>query len=202
MIRSRGEKNGSNGDSLGACEQFRLSSSSTTAAEMKLSSSSKESSALHRKVVLQVGRRRKCSKCASASPSAHVWEVRLNTYCQYLSASHAAGSERRKDCQGLSASHAAGSKRRNGPTSALAASWPSSSVWIAAFMRPTSAYPRCTPDAEGSSRIRAGGGYVVAAPCVGGGVRRGVDATARYAGSTSERDVHADTIASGCPLVA
>ena len=43
---------------------------------------------------------------------------------------------------------------------------------------------------------------VVTAPCVGGADRWGVDATARCAGSTTQRDVHADTITRGCPPVA
>ena len=42
---------------------------------------------------------------------------------------------------------------------------------------------------------------VVTAPCVGGAVRWGVDAAARCAGSTTQRDVHADTTTRGYPLI-
>ena len=156
MVRSREGKNRSNGDSQGSCVQMRRSSSSTAAAGTRLSSSSNVSSALSRKVSPPGGVWRKCSKWANASPTAHVWELRLNKYFQYLSASLAEESERRKDSQGLSASCAAGSKRRMGWTSALAASWSSSSVRITAFMWPTSAYPRCTPDTEGGMRVCVG----------------------------------------------
>ena len=35
-------------------------------------------------------------------------------------------------------------------------SWFISSVWVAAFMCPEYSHPRCTPDAEGGTRIRVG----------------------------------------------